>query len=256
VEVFDYLVDHVQRDPQAAPIPDFTWTGCIEYADSAQLMLIAQAALSMQRRDIAEAALRKGAAEGDLSAMNALAILLGPHRSWEAETWYRRAAERGYHAAVTNLGALLHGQGRSDEADNWYQQAVAHGDLGAMVNLGAICEENGDDQRADAWYLRTIEGLRAEDAELARIPTQEHADSNIGQPMQTAATMAMTALASMYARKGKAAEAEASYMKAAELDDPNAMIGLAELLDGKGLDELAAKWRQQAERRGKRPHSG
>jgi TPR repeat protein len=250
-EAFDYLVDHVQRDPQAEPIPDFTWRGCIEHTDSAELGLIAQAAFSMQRRDIAEAALRKGAAAGDPSLMNALAILLG--REAEAEAWFRRAAERGYQPAVTNLGALLNELGRRSEAESWYQQAVVHGELGAMVNLGAICEDNGDDQAAEAWYLRTIEGLRPEDAELARIPTQEQADSTIGQRMQTAATMAMTALASMYARNGNTAEAEAWYLKAAELDDPRAMIGLAELLAGKGLSELAVKWREQASRRGERP---
>jgi TPR repeat protein len=123
-----------------------------------------------------------------------------------------------------------------------------------MVNLGGICEHKGDDQNTEAWYLRAIEGLRPEDTELTRIPTQAQADSTIGQPMQTAATMAMTALASMYARNGKTAEAEAWYLKAAELNDPEAMIGLAEYFAGKGLNELAAKWRQQAAQRGERPH--
>ena len=102
-------------------------------------------------------------------------------------------------------------------------------------------------QHSPAYWRVTLDNPRSTCTTPRSSPT-------IGQPMQTAATMAMTALASMYSRNGQTAEAEAWYLKAAELDDPDAMIGLAELFISKGLDDVAAKWRQQAERRGKRPH--
>jgi TPR repeat protein len=252
--VFDYLVDHAQRAPETLPVPEPAWQGCLENADPGELVRIAIAAFSLQRPDIAEAALRQRASEGDAEAMNTLGnVLHRARRMQEAETWYRKAAEQGYPAAMTNLGALLGDEKRTAEAEAWYRRAVGFGDLAAMFNLGELREEAGDEAEAESWYLRAADGLRPKDREAARIGRREDARISIGQPMHTAATMAMTALASLYERQGRPDDAFAWYTKAADLDDPDAMTGLAAFLDNNGQPERAAKWRQRAAERGDRP---
>ncbi len=253
-DVFDDLVDHAQRAPETLPVPELVWQGCMENADHSELVHVAVAAFSLRRPDIAKAALQQRAGEGDVDAMNALGnVLHRARRMREAETWYRTAAEQGNSAAMTNLGALLGEEKRTAEAEAWYHRAVGFGELGAMFNLGELREEAGDEAEAESWYLRAADGLRPEDNEAARIAGREDASTSLGQPMHTAATMAMTALALLYERQGKPNDALAWYMKAADLDDPDAMTGLAAFLDDNGHPDQAVKWRQRAAERGDRP---
>lgn len=254
-EVFDYLVDHLQRDPGASPVPEPIWQACLEDASPSELRQAAYAAFAVRRREIAEAAFRKNAGEGDLEAMNSLGIILQRKgRISDAEVWYRAAAEQGDPAAMTNLGVVLADQHRTAEAESWYQKAARLGDLGAMFNLGELREQAGDDSQAEKWYLRTVEGLNAGSRESARIATQDDADISIGQSMHTAATRAMTALGDLYKRQGRSDAALSWYFRAAELDDPDAMSGLASLLEIQGQPEQAEIWRQQAARRGPQPN--
>ena len=253
-QAFDYLVDYYQRDPVAPPVPQIIWQSCLEDPDPGELIGVAIAAFALRRPEIAEAALRRRASAGDLSAMNALGNVL--HRARhadEAEIWYRKAADQGDPAAMTNLGALLTEIGRTSEAETWYQQAIGLGELGAMYNLGLLRDEAGDDTQAESWYLRTVEGLKTEEGGRARIGAADDASTSIGQEMHTAATMAMTALAALYERQGKQDDALSWYTRAAELDDPEAMTGLAALLDSAGQPQQAAVWRQRAAQRGQRP---
>ena len=157
---------------------------------------------------------------------------------------------------MTNLGVVLADQGRLAEAESWYEQAVRHGELGAMYNLGELREEAGDEAQAERWYLSAAEGLSPGEQESARLSTQDDADISIGQPMQTAATMAMTALGGLYQRQGRSDAALSWYTRAAELDDPDAMSALAALLESEGQAEQAERWRRQAVSRGPRPRYG
>ena len=60
----------------------------------------------------------------------------------EAAQWYRRAAERGYAAAQTNVGVLYsEGRGVPEDATaaaRWYRRAAAQGDAIAQYNLGLM----------------------------------------------------------------------------------------------------------------------
>jgi uncharacterized protein len=254
-DVFDYLVDHLQRDSAAPPIPEPAWQACLEHADQSGLMQVAFTAFAMRRPEITETALQKSAGKGYPSAMNALGIVLHRERRiTEAETWYRAAAEQGDPGAMTNLGALLAEQNRIPEAEDWYQQAIRQGeDLAAMFNLSVLREQAGDEAQAESWYLRAAEGLDPGDRHSARIGSQDDADTSVGQPMHTAATMAMTALGDLYQRQGRHDAALSWYTRAAELDDPDAMTSLAALLQSQEQPEQAAEWRQRAANRGQRP---
>ena len=256
-EVFDYLVDHLQRDPAAPAVPELVWQACLRDATPAELEQTAVAAFAMRRPEIAEAAFRENASAGDPLALNSLGIILQrQERLSEAEAWFRAAADQGEPAAMTNLGVVLADQGRLAEAESWYEQAVRHGELGAMYNLGELREEAGDEAQAERWYLSAAEGLSPGEQESARLSTQDDADISIGQPMQTAATMAMTALGGLYQRQGRSDAALSWYTRAAELDDPDAMSALAALLESEGQAEQAERWRRQAVSRGPRPRYG
>jgi TPR repeat protein len=56
----------------------------------------------------------------------------GPHTEiiQEAERWFRRAADAGFHLAQFNLGALLAERGEIEEAAQWFRKAAATGDTG------------------------------------------------------------------------------------------------------------------------------
>jgi hypothetical protein len=77
-----------------------------------------------------------------------------------AVDWFKRAAEKGYSAAQTNLGAMYsRGLGVSRNhasAVKWYRLAAAKGNLSAQFNLGAKYA-NGegvpqDYARAHMWW--------------------------------------------------------------------------------------------------------
>jgi TPR repeat protein len=56
----------------------------------------------------------------------------GPHTEiiQEAERWFRRAADAGFHLAQFNLGALLAERSEVAEAEQWFRKAAVAGDTG------------------------------------------------------------------------------------------------------------------------------
>jgi eukaryotic-like serine/threonine-protein kinase len=74
---FDYLPDAVDADPDAIPVPDFTWEALIQEADSADAVGIGQAASACRRWSHARAAFSKAVAGGYLGAAVGLADCVG-----------------------------------------------------------------------------------------------------------------------------------------------------------------------------------
>jgi hypothetical protein len=86
----------------------------------------------------------------------------------EAEAAYRRATDRGYGAAATNLGVLLEEHGDLDEAEAAYRRAVEDGVAAASFNLGVMLEERGERAAAEEAYRRAEERGDADVANIAR----------------------------------------------------------------------------------------
>ncbi|MEZ5774648.1 MAG: caspase family protein [Hyphomicrobiaceae bacterium] len=154
--------------------------------------------------------------------------------------WYQKAASKGDAAAMGALGQLLElGRGAQkdlDEAVRLYRAAVAEGDTRAMTSLGYLLEQG--------------KGVAQDLAEAATL---------YGQAAEAGDALAATYLAAMYAEgrgvrtDGRAAEQ--LYEKAVEAGIPEAMHGLARLLDtgGGGVrrdPERAATLVLEAYRRG------
>ncbi|EST18126.1 hypothetical protein M877_39570 (plasmid) [Streptomyces niveus NCIMB 11891] len=100
------------------------------------------ALLMSNRRDEAEAVLRRGAGLGSpLAAANMAALLLqrGDHQS--AERFYTRAAETGDLTSVLNLATFLHDTGRRHEAHDRLRAAAENGELLAAALLGSFLAE-------------------------------------------------------------------------------------------------------------------
>jgi hypothetical protein len=74
---FDYLPDAVDADPDARPVPDFTWEALIEEADPADAVGIGQVASACRRWSHARAAFDKAVAGGYLAAAVGLADCVG-----------------------------------------------------------------------------------------------------------------------------------------------------------------------------------
>src|SRR5215204_3229703 len=98
----------------------------------------------------------------------------------EAERWWRRAADAGYHPAECNLGSLLYQQGQVEEAEAWYRRAADSGDHVAEFNLGNLLKDQGRVEEAEAWYRRAADaGIGHAIAALAQLranrenPTQK-----------------------------------------------------------------------------------
>jgi TPR repeat protein len=75
------------------------------------------------------------AEDGDVFAMNRLAILLAPSHPQQAIDWDRRAAEAGYLPSMYNLGVRLQ-KDHLEEAKQWWTRAAEAGHLSSMCALG------------------------------------------------------------------------------------------------------------------------
>lgn len=153
-------------------------------------------ASAMPSRDIAAQVdpqeIRKRAWQGDTHAEYNLAVLCQTEgRLREAESWYRRAAERGVAPAQFNLGVFLQngtaGTTNLPEAIGWYEKAAAQGYVNAIYNL-AFMRENGlgctEDPRAAFELYESAAALGEPDSQckLAILLMDEAHQARVGYP--------------------------------------------------------------------------
>ncbi len=89
--------------------------------------------------------LEKAAEAGNPEAQTRLGMNIRGGQGWyflesrrteAAEEWFRRAADKGYVPAMSELSGLLANKGESREAWQWLVSASREGDRGSRVNLG------------------------------------------------------------------------------------------------------------------------
>ena len=77
-----------------------------------------------------------------------------------ARTWYEKAADSGYAAAMTNLAALLQngraGATDSERARSLLESAAEQGYPMAYLPLGQLLRRRGDSEAARAWFERAM----------------------------------------------------------------------------------------------------
>lgn len=114
----------------------------------------------------AEGEFRTLAEQGDPEAQLNLGLMyeMGwglPLNLDSAASWYRKAAEQGYHFAQDSLGSLLNRAGQSAEALQWFLKAAEQGNASAQNNLGFMYSKGqgvpADPVQAYKWYLIAAE---------------------------------------------------------------------------------------------------
>jgi TPR repeat protein len=171
--------------------------------------------------DVEEAAYRRAAENGDTIAMDNLAVLLKERRgdAAQAERWWQRAAEAGYHAAMTNLARELRERGDTREAERWLRRATQLGDIDAAHDLGVLVEGLGFAGPAEQQY--------------------RHAAIHGHTP-------AMFRLGLLLQRRGDRAEAAGWYQRAGDAGHVAATFSLGMLLEQGGAFAAAATWYERA----------
>jgi TPR repeat protein len=168
--VFDYLLDRVQRDSRAAPVPDATWNRLIADLPADDAAGIGFAAYSAGRMEAAEAAFRVGMTASDPHAVTVSVDGLGlVHRHkgelGDAERCFRQVIDREGHerltgiglAAAGSLGRLLRQRGdraADGEAETWLRRAARGGFPYDLIDLGRLLRDRGEYQEAEDLFRR------------------------------------------------------------------------------------------------------
>jgi tetratricopeptide (TPR) repeat protein len=218
--VFDYLVDRVQTDPAAPPIPETTWTRLLSDLEPDDAAAIGRVANRKGDEEHAERAWHVAAVAGHREAEVDLGLLLlYQQRVDEAEPWLRKAATTGHHDAEVGLGLLLVLQGRADEAEQWLRKAATTDDHATEASKGLLLGHQG------------------------------HADE-IEQRLRKAATaskhVAEAVLGLLLLPQGRIEEAEQWLRKAATSGSAAGVENLGRLLLQQGRTEEAEQWLRKA----------
>jgi TPR repeat protein len=222
--VFDYLLDTVQADPDAPPVPSGVWEHLVRDLRIDDALRVGVAAYEANEHQVAEQAWHIAADAGDHDAEFNLGLLLDKlGRLEEAERYYRRAADAGDHHAEINLGVLLHQRGDLEEAERWYRRAADAGIHKAQDSLGVLLYERGEAEGAERWWRRAADA------------GDHDAEFNLGVLLE---------------KLGRLEEAERYYRRAADADHHNAEYNLGVLLHQRGDLEEAKRWWQRAAKSG------
>ena len=253
-ELFDFLLDHVQRQRAAISIPDQVWDTVAALADPDALLTIGATAYFAGLLPRAENCFRAAAATGNSIAQFNLGVLLKEvGRLPEAEAAYRRAADAGHVDAQYNLGKLLKRGGRLSEAEAVYRRAAESGDTNALYNLGKLLKQDGRESEAEAVYREAAEsghpsalnnlGVLLKGA--GRLPEAEEAYRRAADAGNADARYN---LGNLLKEEGRAPEAEEAYRRAANLGHVYAQYGLGAILVEAGrLPEAEEAYRRAAD---------
>jgi hypothetical protein len=246
--VFDYLVDQVQKDSAAPPIPETTWTRLLSGLEPDDAAAIARAADRKGDEEHAERAWRVAAAAGYHDAETDLGLLLlYQERDEEAEPWLRKAATAGHHDAYTALGLLLLFQGRAEEAESWLRKAANAPDHAAEAALGLPLAQQARVEEVEQRLRKAAAGGdHAAEAPLKRLLVDQRLVEEVEQRLRKAATAskhtAEAALGLLRLDQGRAEEAESWLRKAAAGGSGIGVKGLGQLLVDQGRVEEAEQW--------------
>jgi uncharacterized protein len=156
--VFDYLLDTVQADPDAPPVPSRVWEHLLSDLQLDDAFAVGVAAYRAGEHQVAERAWRVAADAGGIGGIVAeynLGLLLQQRDELEeAEHWWRRAANAGLHDAEYNLGLLLQQRDDLEEAEHWLRRAANAGLHDAEYNLGSLLYLRGNLEEAEHWLRR------------------------------------------------------------------------------------------------------
>ncbi|MFC9084887.1 tetratricopeptide repeat protein [Nocardiopsis dassonvillei] len=214
---FDYLT---LQDP----LPETVWRAALDTATEQERFAVGLRASRCDRADVAEAAWRPLAEQGDADAMTGLGLVLEDTAAeGEAAVWFQRAAGRGHTIAMVAFGHVLEAMGRLEEAEFWYRQAAAKGNPNAMTGLGLLLSGTERLTEAESWYRQASD--------------RGHA-------------VAMVNLGVLLTETGRLGEAESWYRQAAEQGDAEAVCQLGHLLEDSGRVREAESWFREGARRG------
>ncbi|MEV0695687.1 tetratricopeptide repeat protein [Streptomyces sp. NPDC050388] len=194
---FDYLVDTLQRDPDAAPLPEAVWRSVVSYVDDEGRFDVGTAAFDQMQFDVAEDIFRdlytrgQGAAgprlcmslayqerfdeaeehfhtysdstdsEPELIAISAIFFghcFQNSGNQEKAEEYYRIAYRADDSQDKSFLGSLLADQGRLDEAEQFLRASAELGHAESAYRLAGILEQLGRKEEAAPWYRKGADG--------------------------------------------------------------------------------------------------
>jgi tetratricopeptide (TPR) repeat protein len=194
--VFDYVLDQVQLNPDASPVPHVVWHRLLTDPLPEDAFSIGLAAWQTPNEwrpihgtpglappyewcPIAERAFRAAADAGHHDAEVNLGLLLRWRGKLDAaKAWWRRAAQADHPLAQANLGALLSEWGsreEEDEAEALLRKAADRSWHLAEHNLGLLLERRGRVEEAEAWYRKAADaGFRPAQADLGVLLVEQH----------------------------------------------------------------------------------
>ncbi len=253
--VSDVLVQYAatSSDPTVSRIPEEMWHVLITHATPDACVDVAWAAYSEARlEDVAELAMRKGAADGGVQEMTVLGFWLEQRNPEEAEQLYRSAVSAGSTHAMSHLGSLLR-RGSSAEAEEWLRKAANSGDTDAMVELGFLLEGDAPEesevlwrQAADKNYSKAAYCLGIS---LARSGSAE-AEEWLLRALEGGYEKARCVLSDVVLAKHDPQAAEKLWRHDAEVGDDHAMFHLGVLLLMRDLVADAEQWLRRAADKG------
>jgi TPR repeat protein len=234
--VFDYLLDRVQRIPDALPVQGAVWERLLVDPQPEDAFRVGMAAYLTGQWPITGRALSVAAEAGHHDAEYNLGVLSHQQgKLEEAGQWYRRAADAGHHVAEYNLGLLLYQQGRLEEAGQWYRRAADAGDHDAEYNVGVLLYQQGKLEEAEHWWRRAADaGHHSVQNSLGFLLHQQGNPEEAEQWYRRAADaghhFAENNLGGLLYEQGKLEEAEHWWRRAADAGDTDAASALARLL--------------------------
>jgi uncharacterized protein len=229
--VFDYLLDSVQADPGAPPVPPSVWERLLRDVHVDDLVAIGIAAYQANEHQVAERAWFTAADAGDHEAHYHLGVVFHDRGDLEeAERRYKRAADADHRLAEYNLGVVFHDRGDLEEAERWWRRAAAAGHHGAEYNLGSLFTERGDFEEAERWYKPGADvGDHSAENGLGVLSRHrgdlEEAERWWRRAAAAGHHSANFNLGILFEERGDLAEAERWYRRAAESGDQVAVAG-------------------------------
>jgi len=248
-QVFDYLTDHAERDPGAAPVPAAAWRIILARADGESLGAVVGTALNVgvatDRPDVRDLALDRLGEDGGFDATFDLVLafyVLLPGRDFDSNIarWARPFAEAGHAGAMAVLGDCLARVGQAEEGEAWLRRAAAAGDHDAAVSVAQLLCERGDTAQLETWLNDALAAGHAEviSAFASWLVDQDQPEAEAERWLLLAAEAgqagAMTALGFMLHQRGDTAAAKSWVQRAAGLGEPAAMTNLGSMLAWEG----------------------
>ncbi|MFI2204250.1 tetratricopeptide repeat protein [Streptomyces sp. NPDC020192] len=234
----DYLDQYGRTSRRGAAVPEALWNALVDHAAPGDRLKLAREARDRGLLRIAARLYGAAVADGDTTALLALAGLLDEAgRLDEALECCRRAAARGGAEATWAAGEMLYDNGRTGEALGWYLRAAEAGDERAARASAELLHEAGRIDEAIPWYQRTARAgdrhaLRAVADLLHGQGRTQEAITWLKPWTEAGDAEAWCLTARLLARVDRAAEAAEAYRRAAALGDPRAAREAAHVSSG------------------------